>query len=263
MTCRRCGTSLPSDSKFCPNCGLHHTSVELEGKMEQPQKSRKKPAILAIIAGLVVVAGLIILMFLLKGKPVTETAPVQVGQTPVTSAPSAKTPETKAGPPAEIVAYLDHVKVIEGKRLKMRVDLAPAFQMLSKVQSMQNDTEEESRAGKQQDVSKGIDQYTQQWQDIVGEFNAVRPPSGCEQLAGAYSNALGKYSQVMINIQIAISKQDMGALLGMQGTAQAEVDASLTQADSELSAVCQHYGIQKSFGISPDKGVDSLLSPSR
>jgi hypothetical protein len=145
----------------------------------------------------------------------------------------------------------------------MRIDLTPAFEMLGKASSMKGDVEDESRSAKQQDITSGIDEYTQKWQQLVTEFNSVPPPSGCEQLAGSYGTALGKYSKVMIGIQTALVKQDISTLMSMQGSAQADVDSSLIQADQSLSTVCKNYGIRKDFSITPDKGVDSLLAPAQ
>lgn len=265
MKCKKCGSIIPSASKFCQNCGL---SVSSRTNETAPLASKKKLAILGTVAGVAVVVCILILLMTLKGRPVTDTGVHQVGQSPVMSAPVAPglpkiNQNVKQAPPPAVVAYVEHIKRIEANRVNMRVDLSPAFEMLKKAQGIQGDVDDQERGQKQQDISTGIDEYTQKWQKLVDSLNSIQPPSGCEQLAGAYATALGKYSQVMINIQIAINKQDISSLMAMQGTAQSDVDVSLQQADQELSNLCQNFGMTKSFGITPDKGVDSLLTPLR
>jgi len=219
-------------------------------------------ALLAALAALLLVAiALLIFLLLRKGEKVTDATRLpSPGQPAVLSAPvRPATPESK--PPPEVVAYLEHVRKIEGKRRDMRLDLTPAFDMLKQAEALKGEVEDEERSASDKSISSGVDEYTKQWQDLTEEFNSVNSPPQCAQLAGAYSTALGKYSAAMIKIQVSYQKKDIGALMGMQGSAQADVDTSLIQADQELSTVCTNYGIKKTFAISPDKGMDSLFSP--
>ena len=261
MTCKKCGKPIPAGSKFCAACG---EPVIVSRELVTPQRPKKKTAIWAILAGIVAVIIAILLLMRLNGTKVIEpTAGPSIAQSPVLNAPATPQPPASDQPPPEIVAYINHVKAIEAKRVNMRLDLSPAFQMLGKAYGLRGDTEDESREEKSQGISSGLDEYAQKWQELVESFNSVQPPSGCQQLAGAYGTALGKYSKIMIEIETALSKQDISALMAMQGTAQADVDASLVESDQAVDTVCKTYGIRKDFRITPDKGVDSLLLPAQ
>jgi hypothetical protein len=258
MVCRKCGDIVPAGSKFCANCGTPVRASRETG----PTRPPKKLAIGAIIAALAVLLLLAFLaLHLSHGKVMDADSPVVPPKSPVLSAESPK-PAPEKTPPADIVAYIDHVRKIEARRGDMRVDLTPAFALMGKANSMREDAEEESRDEKKHDISNGLDAYTQKWQQLVQDFNAVRPPSGCEQLAGSYGTALGQYSKIMIQIETALSKQDLGALMAMQGNAQSAVDTCLVQADGDLTKVCDTWGISKDFSITPDRGVESLFSPT-
>ena len=285
MKCSECGTDVPLQSRFCLKCGSAVAQAGAEAPRPEitsapPQK--KKLGMMAVVAGLVIVAILVLAYFALGRDKVTQNEPSPIPQqAPIVSAPTVpappqpgvlnaeapkppvidlKKPEAPK-PPQDVVAYLDHVKKVEDYRRSMRMDLTPAFDMLKKAYGIQFEVEDEGQAQVKNDIDTGYNQYIQRWQQIVNYFNSVRPPSGCERLASTYGNALGKYSADMVKIQYALNKGDASALYSMRGTAQADVDNDLTQADLELSQVCRNFGIPKSFGIAPDKGVDSLLSP--
>ena len=67
MYCRNCGTKMKDDSKFCPECGTAVDAVPVEREMEKAPVSKKKKskAVLFASLGIVVVAALVILIYVL------------------------------------------------------------------------------------------------------------------------------------------------------------------------------------------------------
>lgn len=85
MICNKCGAQIPNNSEFCSRCGntfLHQPeqprySMYEEPKMYEAPKKSKKPWIIGIIAGFVVLVGIIIaLSFVIINKN-DESAPTQ------------------------------------------------------------------------------------------------------------------------------------------------------------------------------------------
>ena len=169
-------------------------------------------------------------------------------------------PPRKAGPPAEVVAYLEHVRRVEEYRQSMRLDLSPAMDMLTDVYSLRTETDEENASQTRRSINTGYTRYTSEWQRILTYFDSVRAPESCRLLAIAYGDALGKYSSIMMTIQRCLNNRDISTLMGLQGKAQKSVDSSLRKADAQVSAICRTYDIDKTFSVEPDEGVDSLLS---
>ena len=302
MKCRQCGSEIPIKSKFCLSCGSPVQQVEQPALAAIPHMRNPKIRMMAITAGLLVVLGIAYAMTALSNRArLLEAAQggksprtsVVVGPTlrdsdgsNVLSASkpndgganvlSASKPDDGKGnvlnaskvesqdnsAPADVIAYLDHVKKIEAQRKDMRTDLSPAFEMLKKAYGVQYDSDDEVREKDQKEISGGISDYTQKWQKIVADFNAVKAPAGCDKLASAYGDALGRYSETMINIQTSLNKEDASALYKMYGNAQSDVDSALSKADDALADTCKNYGLEKSFSISTDEGVGSLLMPN-
>lgn len=169
-------------------------------------------------------------------------------------------PPQKTGPPADVVAYLEHVKKVEQYRQSMRLDLSPAMDMLTEAYSLKTETDDDAAAQTKQTIDEGYSKYTLRWQQIVAYFNSVPAPDSCKLLAGTYGDALSKYSSIMIKIQLSLSKKDISTLMALKGSAQKDVDTSLRSADAQVSSVCKTFGITKSFTVEPDQGEDSLLS---
>lgn len=274
MKCGKCGSEIPSKSKFCLSCGAAVEQVEALVESGSQESRKAKVRSLGIIAGLLLVVGIAyaitrgtggdrVLDAVRPGTPqqtsVVVASPLADNGSDVLKASKVETKDTTA--PADILAYLEHIRKIEDQRKNMRTDLSPAFDMLKKAYNIQYDAEDEAREKDKKDISGGIDSYTDKWQKIVSSFNEVKAPAGCDKLASAYGDALGRYSETMIKIQVALDKGDASALYAMYGNAQSDVDTALAKADEALSTTCKSYGIDKNFSIDTDKGVGSLLVP--
>ena len=268
-------------------CGEPIAARKEKQVMEKPP-IRKKYRLIAIIAALLIVAIIAFLMALqnrgdkllsavnnegihspllrssgVAGAPQPGLLRADAPNPPATGvmqADPANPPPANEGPPADVVAYLEHVKKVEQYRQTMRLDLSPAMEMLTDAYSLKTEFDDETVAQTRQSIDEGLSKYTLKWQQIVAYFNSVPAPESCRTLAGAYGDALSKYSSIMIRIQISLSKKDISTLMGMRGRAQKDVDTSLRNADVQVSALCKIYGISKTFSVEPDEGTDSLLS---
>ncbi|MHB0999734.1 MAG: zinc ribbon domain-containing protein [Armatimonadota bacterium] len=278
MKCKKCGSAIPSQSKFCLSCG--EPVQKPNNELKVPATPKKRSNLWTMLAALLIVAALAtIIAFKGRSERVMDISRVPSHrQTSVLNAPAAPDApqpgilqgegprlvpaEPESGPPADVLAYLEHVKKVEMYRRSMRLDLTPAFDMLKKAYSIREEPGDEERAETNQEISSGYSEYTLKWQQIVAYFNSVRAPESCRPLAGAYSDALGRYSSVMIKIQFCLEKKDLTGLTDLRGSAQSNVDSSLRKANEELVTICKYYGINRSFEIQTDEAVDSLLSPS-
>ncbi|MHB1455995.1 MAG: zinc ribbon domain-containing protein [Armatimonadota bacterium] len=287
LKCVKCGSLIPEKSKFCMTCGEPVTVLK-EKPMIERTPIRRKYSLIAMIAALLLVlliASLIAIKGkndrllsaenpngiqspLLKGSDVSgvpqpgilqANAPDQTGAG-LLQGDTATPPPQKTGPPADVIAYLEHVKKVEQYRQTMRLDLSPAMEMLTDAYSLKTEFDDETAAQTRQSIDEGLSKYTLKWQQIVAYFNSVPAPESCRLLAGTYGDALSKYSSIMIKIQLALSKKDISSLMEMKGRAQKDVDTSLRSADAQVSSVCTAFGVAKTFSVEPDQGTDSLLS---
>jgi hypothetical protein len=266
MNCRKCGSAIPQGSKFCANCGTPVISRELIN--QQPAPTKKKTALWAILAALAAVALIILLFLFLRGKPVIEPPThAVVEQSPVLTVPNAPAPDKK--PPADVVAFLEHLKKIDKERLELqKTEIITVSNMVatstsdSLKQAFANsgiegeDTSIPSQADKTKET---VDKLTNDWDALLAKFNSLQPPAACAQLAGQYSNALGLVVKRQVGIIVAIQKLDLNADALKKGQS-SDIDDALESSDTEVKNVCTKYGIKKDFTISSDRGgAPSLL----
>ena len=276
MKCSKCDSEIPSQSKFCLTCGEPVVLNRTTNVSEAPENKKKKIGFWAAITGLVIVV--IILALKLHGMMVAQSTPVpNPQQAPVVNVPPLPggpqpsvlntdvqnpplKPDEKPQPPADVVAYLEHLSRVE----KMRQDvcakelndlIAQAPQIIAKAFSFDENFEEPDSAG---ELSGKASQYAREWQQISAYFLTVRPPEACNALAGKYYDSLREFIVFMNAFQYAASKTDLAKLKQIQRD-QTSIDEKLTAADQELASVCNKYGIQKSFSIQADTGKTPLL----
>ena len=160
-----------------------------------------------------------------------------------------------------MIEYLEFVKAIEAKRKEMRVDFNPALDMMKAAYGDQlgfalddNDTNKPLKKANQ-----GYSKYVQDWNRLMQAFLSKNPPEPCRQFAGAYSTALGNYVSAMVKIQVAMQQSDLNSLMALRKTAQPDIDKMLTDADGQLKQVTDRYGLKKTYNITPDTDVDTIL----
>ena len=274
VKCSKCGNEIPSQSKFCLTCGESIISNRTTNISEAPESRKKKTGLWAAITGLAIVA--IILALKLHGMRVMQATPVpNPQQTPVVNAvpipggpqPNVldtnveKTPIEKPQPPADVVAYIEHLKKVE----KFRQDvcarelndlIATAPEMIAKAFSFDEDIDDEKSGTSEMAGKAG--QYSKEWQQIGAYFLSIKPPQTCAALAGKYYDSLREFIIFMNGIQDAVGKTDVAKLKQIQRD-QVSVDQKLISADQELAQVCNQYGIEKSFSIQADSSKTPIL----
>jgi hypothetical protein len=275
MKCPNCSTNLDDGARFCSSCGI---TIDRE-RPQAPKSVPKRPLIAAMIVILLLLAAAGLFALLHRGgdQSVVQTpgmppATRSVVQTPAPPGPTQpmtqvdvppppsmpKAPPPEVAPP-EVVQYIEFVKSIEAKRKDMRVDFNPAMDMLKNAYGAQLGFDENTDTPTPPKVSKGYQNYTQQWNQLVQTFNTVQAPEPCRQLAGAYSQALGNYVGTMTKIQVALVQNDMNTLMALHSKAQVDIDDQLKQADSQLAQLTTRYRLAKTFSITPDKDVGTIL----
>jgi len=240
----------------------------------------KKPLIAALVViGVLIAAALVFaLLHQRGGPPVVQGAPAPPSGPPITQGPtqpSASRPITQAEvPPApsmpqappqekvppEVVQYIEFVKRVEAKRKEMRIDFTPAMEMLKAAYGAQLGLlDEDSIETEPPKVAGGYNKYVQEWNQLVQTFDTVQAPEPCRQFAGAYRQALGSYVTAMTRIQAAMVQGDINTLESMRRKTQPDIDGLLREADSQLAQLTKRYHLEKTFTVSADAEVDTIL----
>lgn len=279
MQCSKCGAEVPVESKFCMSCGQ---AVSAEGvEARHAVETRKRTTLWAILAGiLIVVVAAVVLAFMTRGNKVTQATPVpNPQQAPVVNAPPMPDQpqpsvldtdvkneplevrkEEKPAPPADVVAYLEHLKRVEQMRQdvtarELNYLVSEASNIIVKVFPFNEEWDESSA---QRELSKQAQTFSKDWQQISAHFLSVQAPQPCAQLAGRYYQALRTFVGFMGKFEDAVNRKDMAGLQSMRRD-QVTVDQELNAADRELDQVCRKFGIEKAFSIKSDTGQTPLL----
>ena len=274
VKCDKCGQEVPSESKFCLSCGQPVSAARAD--LQPSGLPRRRLGIAAAVAGLCIVAAAATVLALKPwGGKVTQVEPVPNPQhAPVVKAPTLPNPpqpsvldtdvknpplnlkkEEKPGPPADVIAYLEHLKRVE----KLRQDVtakelndlvAKAPDLIAKAFPFDENFEESATP---REMSGEASRFTQEWQQISAYFLSVRPPEACASLAGKYYDALREFIMFMGRFQEATNKLDVAKLKDIKRD-QVSVDQKLSSADQELAQVCNQIGMEKTFTIQSDTG---------
>ncbi len=237
---------------------------------------KNRRALWAAVIGLLLVAVAGWLLAHNMGKPLTQAQQGNLPQAPPLVA-SPRTPPPLAPPvtagrdlpsqpgpqkvqvPPDVLRYLEHLKRVEAYRQAMRNDVNPAIQMLKDAYAVEFGLGNVDDEADQKRLGSGYSKYIQDWQKLIRYFQALPAPQDCAQLGATYGAALDSYVLVMSNIQIAMSRGDLSALMNMRSGAQRNVDRQLKESDRLLEEVTRKYDLRKEFDITTDSDVGSLL----
>lgn len=275
MNCTKCGAEVPSQSRFCPSCG------QAVGAQAAPApSSNKRVGVYAVISALVVVAALG--AWYLRGRGVTQATQVpNPPQSPVVNAPATpSSPQAnvlqseankqplnldsaqKPPPPADVVAYLEHLKKVDAARqdlqqseIGMLLGVA-AKASRDKYEKMFKMTDPDVKVEDLEtpvEAKKATDRLNQDWQRLCQQFLALPAPEACASLAGKYYDALRATIAAYQGINQKLANMDVEGLYSMQGKS-GNIDDKLDASDQELTNVCTRFGIQKAFTIKSDRG---------
>ncbi len=266
--CGKCGQMMEAGARFCSACGQPMTANAPSASSPATTQAPNNKKWLWIGLGVLTLTALAFLQgtqsgFFARAQVKPELAPsILQAEAPPESpsilqaeppppAPSvlqSESPEPKPVP-QHILNWLEHLKRIERKRQAMERNFNPALNMLKDALALRYQLEEEGQQQKIENLERGYEQYRQDWTGLLKEYQSVPPPPECKVLADTYYVALGNYVRFMMQIEQSVETQDLNSLLNMRGTAQAEVDEQLSNADVELTRLCQQYDIRKDFRI--------------
>ncbi len=283
MKCSKCGSEIPSQSKFCLSCGQ---AVGATGEMQSapaPAGSRKPITAMAIIAGVILVAAI---GFAYWRSNILKAPRPGGNQTPVVKAPtSAGGPQAdvlktnvknqpvdlnapkKNPPPQEVVAYLDHLQKVEVARQDLqRREAAAMLTLMTKAQAANleqwlkaSDPDMKvDEAASTAEAKKLTGEMNTEWQKLCEFFLSVQAPEPCAALSGQYYDALRGVIGAFQQVNDKVANLDVGALYLMQGQT-AKLDEKFTKTDTELSNVCTRFGIDKTFSVTSDGGMPNLV----
>ena len=281
MKCTYCGATIPEHARFCAGCGraLNSASTALASGPTPQTQGASKAKWWAIGVGLLLLMAIAFVVGMQSGlitraqvkKPdapsVLEAQPPKVdapsvleAQPPKVDAPSVLETEAPKPPPKHVVDWLEHLRRTEERRRRMERNVAPVMGML--VQAMaaraaalggvaQGDLDkaEADYEREREKLRQSYQQRQQEWAQLLQYFRSVPPPPECQTLADAYFAGLSKYITNISQIEKSLIENDLGALTGMLGSVQSELDARFARADEELTRVCEQYGIRKDFAI--------------
>jgi hypothetical protein len=216
------------------------------------------------------------------GPPVTSAPAPQppLAGPPITQAPAAQPPTITPPRPdpmkAALEAYLQRVGQVEAQRQAVVTNLVPALIEAQILQSGLGETgmmkelldpdpdafakaKDEAANAKPSEVGQLINGYVAQLRALDNQLRSIQPvPQPAFTFARSYDNAFAAYSGSMIQIGQMMSQglQDpskaatiSGQLSSMKGPLQNQAQAGLRNADAQLTALCQQYGIKKPFDI--------------
>jgi hypothetical protein len=264
MKCTYCGATIPEHARFCAGCGRALTgAAAAHASVPTSQThSASKAKWWAIGVGVLLLMAIAFVVGMQSGlitraqvkKP--DAPSVLEAQPPKVDAPSV----LEAQPPKHVVDWLEHLRRTEERRRRMERNVAPVMGML--VQAMaaraaalggvaQGDLDkaEADYEREREKLRQSYQQRQQEWAQLLQYFRSVPPPPECQTLADAYFAGLSEYITSISQIEKSLIENDLGALTGMLGSVQSELDARFARADEELTRVCEQYGIRKDFAI--------------
>ena len=101
-------------------------------------------------------------------------------------------------------------------------------------------------------------QLSRDWQQLAQFFQSVPAPEACATLAAKYYDALRDVISTTTDLRSVLVNGDLEKAYAMRGKS-GRIDEKLTAADQELGSVCSRYGIERSFSIKPDTGMQPIM----
>ena len=281
MKCTYCGATIPEHARFCAGCGRALTGAAAAPASAPTSQthSASKAKWWAIGVGVLLLMAIAFVVGTQSGlitranvqapeapsvleaqAPKVDAPSVLEAQPPKVDAPSVLETEAPKPPPKHVVDWLEHLRKTEERRRRMERNVAPVMSMLVQatlaraaalggVAQGDLDKAEADYEREREKLRQGYQQRQQEWAQLLQYFRSVPPPPECQTLADAYFAGLSKYITNISQIEKSLIENDLGALTGMLGSVQSELDARFARADEELTRVCEQYGIRKDFAI--------------
>ena len=174
--------------------------------------------------------------------------------------------------PADVRDWLEHLRKCEERRKKMSADqLGELAVMMAKMQTAgladamkdilgDEDPRAEKEPSKAEALQVDAKAKRKEWQALLGDFMAYRPPAECAPIQASYSQTLGETSGMILEVLEAVEmaqespEKAISALTQMQGTSSDRIDELAKATDGQVQSVCDKYKTRKWFGIASDVG---------
>jgi hypothetical protein len=192
------------------------------------------------------------------GPSVVKTPEQSTPGPPVTAQPSApRQPERPQGMPPDILRYLDLVRRAEIDRKRYEDQLSNVLiRLIPSIMLPNFDDNSVQRLDPQlvQMYNRTAQEYgvaTRRFQAMAGRVGV--PPS-CRTLHANYSYALSRNPALIMETGRRLVQGDYAGLHRMLGTAGRDLREKYAVADNELSRLCDHFSVRKSFTIGDEGG---------
>ncbi len=273
--CQKCSAPLQPNDKQCPICGTPCLNpLDMAVQLEQRKKR------LRIAAGIVIVLLLVVVSAIVGRNifPVTVAEAPKASSGKLLQAPPAPpvpgnllqasgnpSPKVDDSVPADVVAYLRQLQVIENYRQQMQGDLSGALGMLVKAISMKAEIDEDEMQKKSDSLGQDAQTYANQWSNLTRAFEQIQAPPSCSELHGAYRAMLSQSSAYLIQIHFSLEKamsdpaNALQVLTQIQSGASRDVDHLILQANLQLQTVIDKNKLRKYFNdfeVRSDNGTN-------
>lgn len=274
-SCPKCSQPLQPTDKKCPICGTPCLDpLDMAVQMEARRKR------LRVVIGVLVLLVLVVVSMLLG----RNMLPVTVAEAPASDsgkllqappappmpgallqAPGKDIPKPDETVPADIMAYLQKLQVIETYRQQMQGDLSGALGMMVKAMSMKAEIDDEEMEKKSTSLGQDAQAYANQWSLLTQNFEQIQAPPSCSELHGAYRAMLSQSSAYLIQIHFSLEKamtdpsNALQVLTQIQAGASRDVDHLILQANLQLQTILDTNKLRKyfpDFEVRTDNGTN-------
>jgi hypothetical protein len=250
--CPKCGNDMPEQAAFCPACGA--------GGANPSRWVKVGP----LLVGLLILGAAAMALYragLLKLPGSSEPALAAAGHAGPTavlpgeeghtlSQPGSAEPTTQkpGGMPAEIRAWLDHLKRIDRKREQLNTELASeATALIGTLQPGVYAETEAERAGRDDEKRRNtaetfMEKVDQRFRDLTAEFHSLPPPEECRRIAAQYTDALLGTREMTLALLEALQARSIQQAAALESKSYSRIDQPVDNANKLIDALCQKYG---------------------
>jgi hypothetical protein len=212
-----------------------------------------------------------------------QEAEVDAGLTRQTAEPAAgitkletPPPEEAKQMPADIRAYLEHVRETERRRFQLSTknlgDLKVKMAQLGAAGGMNALKKWLDGGGEEEDVKAPADELAadaavmrREWDELSTFFQSVPPPRRCQTLRDRYGVALSETGAGITEVMMLLGSASadpqaaVASLERMKGTSK-NIDGASKDANVEVTTICRDFNVRPWFEIQTDYGGGGLFS---
>ncbi|HZH97687.1 MAG TPA: hypothetical protein VEX38_01840 [Fimbriimonadaceae bacterium] len=183
--------------------------------------------------------------------------------------------------PADVRAWLEHLKLTEEKRNELaqsqinelmivgqEVQGANALSILQGMLDEEVETGQEPKSPTVVKVSQTAEQLRAGWTDLTQFFNSKAPPAECIPIRNEYDQALRETGATVVDILGIMAEMGQNArealprLQEISRTHKERIDKPAMNTDRLVQAICDKYKTRKWFSVKGDIGSSGLFGSS-